>query len=1049
MTLFGKLVRIIAPPGTSRAQLPYLAGEAYRVWRREGFRKVVQYSSAIMRSHWKGFLTERGLIARPYSYADWIVDHELSAEEIDGQRQSASNFGCQPFFSIITPVYNPPPAILQETINSVLNQTYPHWELILVNGASDREGIRELIDHCAASDSRIRAIHLPENLGISDNSNAALKVAQGEFVALLDHDDLWAINTLYEVTQCLNSPVTVSQSADDGAVDIIYFDEDKISADGLRRSAPWFKPQWSPDVLLGTNVLMHCVIRRTLLQQIGGFDAQMDGAQDWDVALRCAENTDRMVHIPKVLYHWRQIEGSAALSADAKPWAYSAQLRCIEAHLARLGIPGAKAISPSLGVVRVLWPTTDAKISIIIPTKDKHKLLRACLDSIFNQSSYQNYEIILVDTGSVEAATRTYYAALEKDERVRTISYTGTFNYSKANNLGAQHATGDLLLFLNNDTEVLEPTWLEDMAGWAMRPQVGVVGAKLIRPDDTIQHAGIVMGLVGHGSHIFDGGHENVYGIFGSPEYYRNYLAVTGACMMIQRTKFDELGGFDEVYEIGFSDMELCLRAVEHGYRNAYTPFARLLHHEGGSRGYYLPPSDVLRATYQMWPVIEQGDPHFNPNLSHLKRVPTVGPPDEKGADLRLLEVLQNYGLIRFSAPTHLVDGNALAGVTPDLPTPVPWPDCAKSCPQREKVALHILLVSHDLSLSGAPILMLTLARYLKKLGHSLTVVSPYEGPLGQEYEALDATVVVAEDLLDDVRIDAQMVCGDYQLVVANTILGWRSILAAKAFHIPSILWIHESKFGQETVRHRVGVKDALNAANAILFPTQTTANLYQEFLTCNNSHVFPYGLDVNELDQSMGNEQPLHQMATDKVRVVNIGSVEPRKGQDVLLKAVESMPGTASQSMELYMLGRLLDKLDANFTQRMRNEVEGMPNAHLLGQLPRAAIMAHLQAADIFVLSSRDEVLPVTILEAMYHGKAIISTRVGGVAEIIEDGINGLLVDMEDHKALAERLTLLGGDAELRKRLGEAARQTFHERLTMDQFGPAFEEMMAAVVYK
>ena len=198
-----------------------------------------------------------------------------------------------------------------------------------------------------------------------------------------------------------------------------------------------------------------------------------------------------------------------------------------------------------------------------------------------------------------------------------------------------------------------------------------------------------------------------------------------------------------------------------------------------------------------------------------------------------------------------------------------------------------------------------------------------------------------------------------------------------------------------------------------------------------------------------MGNEQPLHQMATDKVRVVNIGSVEPSKGQDVLLKAVESMPGTASQSMELYMLGRLLDKLDANFTQRMRNEVEGMPNAHLLGQLPRAAIMAHLQAADIFVLSSRDEVLPVTILEAMYHGKAIISTRVGGVAEIIEDGINGLLVDMEDHKALAERLTLLGGDAELRKRLGEAARQTFHERLTMDQFGPAFEEMMAAVVYK
>ncbi|MEZ4658669.1 MAG: glycosyltransferase [Caldilineaceae bacterium] len=863
-------------------------------------------------------------------------------------------------------------------------------------------------------------------------------------MALLDHDDLWAINTLYEVTHCLNGRgATANQTADAGAVDIIYFDEDKISADGLRRSAPWFKPQWSPDVLLGTNVLMHCVIRRTLLQQIGGFDANMDGAQDWDVALRCAEITNRMVHIPKVLYHWRQIEGSAALSADAKPWAYAAQLRCIEAHLERLGIPGAKAISPSLGVVRVLWPTTNAKISIIIPTKDKHKLLRACLDSIFNKSSYQNYEIILVDTGSSEAATQSYYATLQNNERVHTISYTGAFNYSKANNLGAQHATGDLLLFLNNDTEVLEPTWLEDMAGWAMRPQIGVVGAKLIRPDDTIQHAGIVMGLIGHGSHVFDGGHENVYGIFGSPEYYRNYLAVTGACMMIQRTKYDKLGGFDEVYEIGFSDMELCLRAVERGYRNAYTPFARLLHHEGGSRGYYLPPSDVLRATYQMWPVIERGDPHFNPNLSHLKRVPTIGPPDEKAADLRLLEVLQNYGLIRFTAPTHLMNGNALAGVEPDLPTPIPWPACAKLRVENEQAALHILLVSHDLSLSGAPILMLTLARYLKKLGHRLTLASPYEGPLRQEYEALGVDVLVADELLDDVRIDAHIVCGEYQLVVANTILGWRSILAAKAFHIPSILWIHESKFGQETVRHKVGVKDALNAASVIIFPTQTTANLYQEFLTRNNGHVFPYGLDVDELARSIGNEPLRHQMATDKVRVVNIGSVEPRKGQDVLLKAVESMPSTASQSMELYMLGRLLDKLDANFTQRMRSEVDRVPNAHLLDQLPRAAIMAHLQAADIFVLPSRDEVLPVTILEAMYHGKAIISTCVGGVAEIIEDGVNGLLVDVEDHKALAASLAQLCGDAELRKRLGKAARKTFHERLTMQQFGPAFEEMM------
>ncbi len=427
-------------------------------------------------------------------------------------------------------------------------------------------------------DRRIQATFLDANLGISGNSNQALSMAHGEFVVLLDHDDLLAPNLLYEVVRLLNQ---------DHTADIIYYDEDKVSEDGTNRRDPWFKPgRWSPDLLLSTNYLMHSVIRRTLLLEANGFDSQMDGAQDWDLSLRLTSKPRQIRHIPRVLYHWRQMPGSAARDANAKPWALPAQERCVAAQLERMEVPGARVVFPSLGRVRVLWPSTGMKVSIIIPTKDKVELLRDCLSSILAQTSYPDYEIILVDTGSTADETRSYYAELAAEPRVRIVEYSGAFNYSLANNLGVQHASGELLLFLNNDTAALDPDWLDELAGWAARPEVGVVGCKLLRPDGTIQHAGIIMGLAGHGSHIFEGEREDHYGLFGSSEWYRDYLAVTGACMAMRREVFEELGGFDPAYQIGYGDIDICLRAGAASYRVVYTPFARVLHHEGATRGF-------------------------------------------------------------------------------------------------------------------------------------------------------------------------------------------------------------------------------------------------------------------------------------------------------------------------------------------------------------------------------------------------------------------------------------------------------------------------------
>jgi GT2 family glycosyltransferase len=492
--------------------------------------------------------------------------------------------------------------------------------------------VKEALANAADRDTRIRVKYLDHQAGISENSNSALEMAKGDFVLFLDHDDLLAPNLLFEVIQVIRANPTV---------DFVYFDEDKVDDAGKTRRDPFFKPDWSPEMLLSANYLTHPVIRKALLDRVGMFNPEFDGTQDWELAFRCTEQTDRVAHIAKVLYHWRQVGGSTAGDFNAKPWVFERQLRAVNDHLTRMELDSTKAEFAVPGIIRTTWQLKPSRVSIVIPTKDHLSELKRCLSSIMDQTSGVDYEIILVDNASTEAETLAYYDHIKADPRVRTISYPETFNYSKANNLGASQATGDLLLFMNNDVEALAPDWLEEMVRWAQLPQIGVVGAKLLYPDGTIQHAGVVLGMGGHADHVFCHAPENSGGIFGSTEWYRDYSAVTAACMMLRKELFDQVGCFDEAYHLVYSDIELCLRVSQAGYRNMVTPFARLLHHEGKTRTRSFPVEDMVLGFQHLKDHVVSGDPYYNPNLSYAVQVPTLKPENEESRLDRLQRMVE------------------------------------------------------------------------------------------------------------------------------------------------------------------------------------------------------------------------------------------------------------------------------------------------------------------------------------------------------------------------------------------------------------------------
>ena len=506
-----------------------------------------------------------------------------------------------PRISVLMPVCDPPPACLARAIESVRAQTYRDWELCIADDASTSSAVRDLL--ARLRDPRIRVTFCPRRGGISSASNAALALASGEFIALLDHDDELDPHALAHLAQAV---------LDEPQANLLYSDEDKIDLRG-RRFDPFFKPDWSPDLLLSENYVCHLLAaRRALVNQAGGFRPEFDGSQDYDLTLRLSALARRIVHLPRVLYHWRSVPGSAAAGALNKPDAIAAAGRALAAHLAP-----AASVEPGLnpGRWRVRYPIPEsARVSIIIASGGSVDVLRTNLDALA-ATDYRNYEIVVIDN-SKSSAIEDFL----RDRPVRYLDWRNKpFNYPAINNHAAAQCDAPLLLFLNDDTEALAPGWLTALVEHACRPEVGAVGAKLIYPDGRIQHGGVVMGLYGHCGHAFKGLHAARSHYFSLSDVVRNVSAVTGACLMTRAAVFREAGGFDEAaFPVAFNDIDLCLKIGALGYRILYTPHAQLRHHEAFSKtAEDLPPSAIeLARLREKWKDVIARDPYYNPNLT-------------------------------------------------------------------------------------------------------------------------------------------------------------------------------------------------------------------------------------------------------------------------------------------------------------------------------------------------------------------------------------------------------------------------------------------------
>lgn len=605
-------------------------------------------------------------------YAPWYERHKATEEQLKRQRQASAGWKAAPLVSIVVPLYCTKETFLREMIASVQAQSYENWQLCLADASpADTADAGEVttaareadavyfqtatgrvVWEYVQTDARIVYTKLPENLGIAQNTNAALASAAGEWIAFMDHDDLLAPDALYEMLALVrrgNAAKTPVEHAGllhapGASYELIYTDEDKITMDGSTHFQPHFKPDINIDLLRSNNYITHfTMVSRALLARVGGLRAEYDGAQDYDLILRCVEQAQDVGHVPRILYHWRSHEESTASNPFSKQYAVDAGRRALEAHLARVGIKGEVTATKDMGFYTVRYPyEKEPLISVIIPNKDETETLEKCLAAIA-RSSYRNYEVIIVENNSVQETfayyetiapvcktiegTTCYEGTLDGGQRVCVAVWEAEFNYSKLNNFGVSFAHGEYFVLMNNDIEVLSPEWLTELLGTCQRSEVGVVGAKLYYPDDTVQHAGIVVGIGGNvrgiGQNMFTGLRRERSGYLHKASLAMDYSAVTAACMMTKRSVYEQVGGFTEALTVAFNDVDFCLKVRALGMLIVYQPRVEAYHYESKSRGSEDTPEKVARFQSEIeymrekWiGILKNGDPYYNPNFS-------------------------------------------------------------------------------------------------------------------------------------------------------------------------------------------------------------------------------------------------------------------------------------------------------------------------------------------------------------------------------------------------------------------------------------------------
>ena len=525
-------------------------------------------------------------------------------------------------FSILVPLYNTPPKYLKQMIESVKWQTYKNWELCLADGSDKaHNNVEEIVRSYIKNDNRIVYKKLENNAGISENTNECIAMSSGDYICLFDHDDVLHPSALF-----YNMKAICENNAD-----FIYTDEATFLGDNLKKIVNFhFKPDFAPDDLRAVNYICHfTVFSRSLLEKTGLFKVEFDGSQDHDMILRLTENAEKIYHIPKLLYFWRSHKNSVSMDINSKSYAIESGKKAVAESIARCGLSATVESSKAFPTMyRIKYDLKiNPLVSIIIPNMNHLKDLKCCINSILSKTEYKNYEIIVVENNSTEKEIFDYYKEIEDIEKIKIVTYKGNFNYSKINNFGAEFAKGEYILLLNNDTEVINADWLEEMLSYAQREEVGVVGAKLYYPDDTVQHAGVLVGMGGVAGHTHCKASKDYAGYMGRMFYARNVSAVTGACLMIRKSIFDLLNGLDTDLAVAFNDVDLCLRVRDLGYLVVLNPYAELYHYESKSRGYEDTPEKQerfgreIKIFKSLWgdSILKTGDPYYNPNFSYFE----------------------------------------------------------------------------------------------------------------------------------------------------------------------------------------------------------------------------------------------------------------------------------------------------------------------------------------------------------------------------------------------------------------------------------------------
>ncbi len=558
-------------------------------------------------------------IDNDYDYGEWYSLTKPSQEELERQRKEIWEKG--PKFSIVMPLYKTPERYLREMLDSIVAQTYTDWELCLADGSPKGADVSKIVKKYQDKDSRILYKRLEQNGGISDNTNVAIAMTSGDYIVLADHDDAMTEDALFECAKAVK---------EHPECEVIYSDEDKMDMDGGALFDPHFKPDFNLDLLTSVNYICHqFVVKKELVDKVGGLRKEFDGAQDYDFIFRCTEAASGVWHIPKVLYHWRCHQNSTASNPQSKLYAFEAGSRAIMEHYHRVGVEAEKVEKGvDYGIYHTIFKILgEPLVSIIIPNKDHHQDLDLCIRAILTKGTYKNLEFVVVENNSTKKETFAYYQSIQKEfPQVRVVTWKKEFNYSAINNFGVRHARGEYLLFLNNDTELIAKNFIEEMLGFCQREDVGAVGARLLYQDDTIQHAGVVVGFGGIAGHTFIGLHKAENSYFHRAMCAQDYSAVTAACMMSKKSVFEEAGGFSEDLAVAFNDIDYCMKVRSLGKLVVYAPYAVLYHYESKSRGLEDTPEKVARFNREVakfakkWPdILKNGDPYYNPNLTLRK----------------------------------------------------------------------------------------------------------------------------------------------------------------------------------------------------------------------------------------------------------------------------------------------------------------------------------------------------------------------------------------------------------------------------------------------